>query len=84
MPDGGSDLLREIAECLRRDDWDTAQERIGHLLRTTCPATPASLQKHLNDLQKVLLVARATRADLATSLARVRAAARFGHFQTVP
>jgi hypothetical protein len=78
--DSGSvhaDLLACLRESARRGDWRNALSLAEKLSEMAPPTEPRELGEHLCRLRETVIVARASRADSAATLVRLRAAARF-------
>jgi hypothetical protein len=73
-PSDSLDCLRESA---RRGDWRNALLLAEKLSRQTPPTDPRELGNYLLRLTETVIVARASRANAAATLARLRAAASF-------
>jgi len=78
------DLVACLQESARRGDWKNVGELTATLPRQTLPASREELGEYLRSLKQALIVAKASRANTAASLAgcntaaaRLHAAARF-------
>jgi hypothetical protein len=72
-----SDLLLDLERAIERDDWDMARAAAERLGSDPAPETAAALMARAAELNRLVIAARARRAHLAASLARVQAANRF-------
>jgi hypothetical protein len=72
-----SDLIDSLRESAHRGDWRNALELAEQLSRQTPPADPLELGDYLLRLRETVIVAKASRADTAATLVRLRAAASF-------
>jgi hypothetical protein len=72
-----SDALDSLRESARRGDWRNARHLAEALARTAPPADPRELENYLIRLKETVIVARASRANAAATLVRLRAAANF-------
>jgi hypothetical protein len=71
------DVLIQLRNAIRRGDWGAAQSIALGLAQCALPPETRELGAYLDSLKQTLILARASRANSAASLARVRAAARF-------
>jgi hypothetical protein len=69
------DLVDCLQESARRGDWKSAGELAAILPQQTLPGNPEELGEYLRCLKQALIVAKASRAHSAASLARCNAAA---------
>jgi hypothetical protein len=76
-PRDAPDVLTQLRNAIRGGDWGAAQSIALGLARCALPPETRELGAYLDALRQTLLLARASRANSAASLARVRAAARF-------
>jgi hypothetical protein len=72
-----SDTLDSLRESARRGDWRNALLLAEHLSRMAPPTDPKELGEHLTRLRETVIVAKASRANSAATLVRLRAAASF-------
>ena len=73
------DHVASLRESARRGDWDSTGTLAAALPQFTSGLDPADLGACLDALKGALIVARASRAHAAASLARLTAAAGFNH-----
>jgi hypothetical protein len=72
-----SDSLDSLRESARRGDWRNALLLAEHLSGMAPPTDPKELGEHLIRLRETVIVAKASRANTAATLVRLRAAASF-------
>lgn len=70
-------VVAELAESARRGDWTRAERLSLAVAHQPVPAGREEMERYLHALQDAVIVARASRADMMTSLLRLNAAARF-------
>lgn len=74
-----TDILCRLERFVRQGDWDAVSGLTVLLGSDALPVTRDALAEYIQRVQKVLAAARVSRAGLAVSLSRVRAAAGFTH-----
>jgi hypothetical protein len=74
-------LISELRESARRGDWRNAFELAIALRDHTPPANTIADGEYLERLRGTLEVAKASRAQTAATLVRLRAAAGFNRFR---
>jgi hypothetical protein len=72
-----ADVLGCLEKCIRQGDWSAVAGLTDRIGSDRLPETRDELAECILQLKRVLIAARVARANLATSLSRVRAAARF-------
>ena len=77
-------LLSNLQECARRGDWKSAHKLAVELHKQNVPANQRDLGNYLGRLRKALVVAKASRAQSAATLARINAVAQFNKLRTEP
>lgn len=70
-------LVGRLHESARRGDWQDAIELAALLRQQALPTSREELAEYLSRLRGALIAAKASRADAAASLARLKAAASF-------
>ena len=69
--------LRLLRTAIAGGDWELARSAAALVAAGSLPASAEGLKRHVDALVEILNAARAGRAHLADSLARVSAATRF-------
>jgi hypothetical protein len=69
--------LAEVRESIRGGNWDAAESFSQSLADCPLPLSQHGLAEYLDALKATIIVAKAARSVAASSLARVRAAAKF-------
>jgi hypothetical protein len=69
--------LAQVRDAIRGGNWGVAELNARELSKHTVPAQVCDMEAYLEELKQTLVLAKASRANAAASLARVRAAARF-------
>ncbi len=79
QPSDEAGRLGRLRESARQGDWKNTAELTERLLQETLPIRREELGEYLRGLTEALIAAKASRADAAASLARLKAAESFNN-----